>query len=98
MIYRGEILFVEENEPEKPETPNYSLILHHVRATDRVFFGPFKNMTEVDNFFKSNPEAKKVSKSIEVLISPTCPPEHWWNNQIADIEGKIYKEFEALMD
>jgi hypothetical protein len=55
-------------------------------------------MTEVDKFFKSHPEAKKVSKSIEVLISPTCPPEHWWNNQIADITGKIYEEFESLMD
>lgn len=98
MIYRGEVHFVDEKQSEETETPNFSIILHHVRATDRVFFGPFKNMSEVDKFFKSNPEARRISKSIEILISPTCPPEHWWNNRIANTEGNIYKEFEAIMD
>lgn len=58
--------------------PDYHIILHHTRSTDRVFFGPFKNMTEVDDWYKSNPYASQVQNSIEILISPYSNPEHWW--------------------
>jgi hypothetical protein len=58
--------------------PDYHIILHHVRATDRVFFGPFKNMTEVKDWYKTNPHAAQVKNSIEVLISPYSNPDDWW--------------------
>jgi len=58
--------------------PDYHIILHHTRATDRVFFGPFKNITEVENWYKTNPYASQVKNSIEVLISPYSNPEDWW--------------------
>ncbi len=59
---------------------HYQWIIHHTRATDRVFFGPFNSLTEVDNFFKNNPKAKTVSRGLELLVSPDCPPEQWWYN------------------
>ena len=58
--------------------PDYHIILHHTRATDRVFFGPFKNITEVQDWYKTNPHASQVKNSIEVLISPYSNPEDWW--------------------
>jgi hypothetical protein len=58
--------------------PDYHIILHHTRATDRVFFGPFKNITEVENWYKTNPHSSQVKNSIEVLISPYSNPEDWW--------------------
>ena len=73
MIKKVKSIFV------KPKTQlNYQIILHHTRATDRVFFGPFKNMTEVKNWYATNPYAHEVKNSIEILISPYSDPEHWW--------------------
>lgn len=60
------------------EQPDYQIILHHTRATDRVFFGPFKNMTEVKNWYAINPHAHQVKNSIEILISPYSDPDYWW--------------------
>jgi phage terminase large subunit len=58
--------------------PDYHIILHHTRATDRVFFGPFKNITEVQDWYKTNPHASQVKNSIEVLVSPYSNPDDWW--------------------
>lgn len=63
---------------EVDSQPDYHIILHHTRATDRVFFGPFKNMTEVQDWYKSNPHALQVKNSIEILISPYSNPDDWW--------------------
>ena len=58
--------------------PDYHIILHHTRATDRVFFGPFKNITEVQDWYRTNPHASQVKNSIEVLVSPYSNPDDWW--------------------
>lgn len=64
----------------KKQQQNYQWIIHHTRSTDRVFFGPFSSLTEVDNFFKNVPEAERVHRSLELIISPQCPPDQWWYN------------------
>lgn len=65
--------------PKKIQS-DYQWIIHHTRSTDRVFFGPFQSLTEVDNFFKNNPEALHVSRGLELLISPQSSPKQWWYN------------------
>jgi hypothetical protein len=65
---------------KKNKNQHYQWIIHHTRSTDRVFFGPFKSLSEVDNFFKNNPQAVHVSRGLELLISPHCPSEQWWYN------------------
>lgn len=59
--------------------PDYQWIIHHCRSTDRVFFGPFKNYQEIDNFFE-DPKNKGIQCSVELLISPTCPKDQYWYN------------------
>lgn len=62
-----------------PSPVHYSWIIHHVRATDRVFFGPFKSYKEVDSFF-DDPKNKNIHCSLELLISPDCPSDQYWYN------------------
>jgi hypothetical protein len=38
----------------------YQWILHHVRATDRVFFGPFESYEELDEFYETIPKAQQI--------------------------------------
>lgn len=64
---------------KKQSVPDYQFIVHHIRATDRVFFGPFKNHKELDAFFE-DPKNKGIHCSVELLISPTCPKEQYWYN------------------
>ena len=60
------------------EQPDYQMIIVHTRATDRVFFGPFKNMTEIKHWYSTNPETEKVYPSTQILISPHANPDEWW--------------------
>jgi len=62
-----------------PSAPDYQWIVHHCRSTDRVFFGPFKNFTELDAFF-DDPKNKGINCAVELLISPTCPKDQYWYN------------------
>jgi hypothetical protein len=83
------ILFKQKKQPQ-----HYQWIIHHTRATDRVFFGPFNSLTEVDNFFQNNPEAQRVSRGLELLISSQCPPKQWWYNPddfLKDNHSYLYK-------
>jgi hypothetical protein len=68
-----------KNENKIQPQQHYSWIIHHVRATDRVFFGPFKDYRQVDNFF-NDPKNKGIQCSVELLISPNCPKEQYWYN------------------
>lgn len=65
----------------KQELPHYQWIVCHNRSTDRVFFGPFKNFKELDEFFQ-DPKNERVQHSIELLVSPTCPKEQYWYNPL----------------
>ena len=68
--------FIKTN---SPQITHYSWIVHHTRATDRVFFGPFNNYVELDAFF-DDPKNKNIHCSVELLISPSCPKEQYWYN------------------
>jgi hypothetical protein len=69
----------KKNTPLIESQIHYSWIIHHVRSTDRVFFGPFKSYKEVDAFF-DDPKNKSIQCSLELLISPDCPQEQYWYN------------------
>jgi hypothetical protein len=71
----------QELNKQEEELPHYQWIVHHCRSTDRVFFGPFKNIKELDDFFK-DPKNERVQHSIELLISPTCPKDQYWYNPL----------------
>lgn len=61
--------------------PKYQWILHHTRSTDRVFFGPFESLAEIDEMYDTIPHAEHIHCSIELLINPfVCPKEQWWYN------------------
>lgn len=61
--------------------PQYQWILHHVRSTDRVFFGPFKSYEELDMFYETIPEANRIHCHVELLINPfIVPSSNWWYN------------------
>lgn len=64
--------------------PDYQIIVVHTRATDRVYFGPFKNITELNNWQVTNPAASRVSPSIQLLISPNANPDEWWYTSLND--------------
>lgn len=67
------------NRKKSEQLPHYQWIVHHCRSTDRVFFGPFKNHQELDEFF-DDPKNKGIQVGIELLISPTCPKDQYWYN------------------
>lgn len=72
-------LFKKKNKILTHSEIHYSWIIHHVRATDRVFFGPFSSYKQVDDFF-NDPKNKGIHCSLELLISPNCPKEQYWYN------------------
>lgn len=76
----------------KKELPHYQWIIHHCRDTDRVFFGPFKNHKELDDFF-DDPKNRGIQCGIELLISPTCPKEQYWYNPTEMLREKYSELF-----
>ena len=73
------ILKFLKNKKKTNFQPHYSWIVHHVRSTDRVFFGPFKSYKELDAFF-DDPKNKGIHCSVELLISSDCPKDQYWYN------------------
>jgi len=59
-------------------------IIRHDRATDSMYFGPFKSMTEADAFiFKfENHTTKGYSAGLTLLLNPNVTPEEWWYNPL----------------
>ena len=67
--------------------PKYQWILHHVRSTDRVFFGPFDSYDELDEFYQTIPEATRIQCHVELLINPfVCEPNKWWYNPMDELK------------
>ena len=77
IIFKLKSIF--KKELAKEPIQDYQFIIHHQRATDRVFFGPFKNYEELNKFFQ-NSKNSGVQHCVEILISPTCPKEQYWYN------------------
>lgn len=71
--------FFFNHNSDQPVERHYSFIVHHTRATDRVFFGPFNSYKELDQFF-ADPKNKNIHCVVELLISPNCPKEQYWYN------------------
>lgn len=66
--------------------PRYQWILHHVRATDRVFFGPFDSYQELDEFYETIPKAQQIQCCVELLINPfVCSSDNWWYNPMEEL-------------
>lgn len=67
--------------------PKYQWILHHTRATDRVFFGPFKSYEELDLFYETIENAERIHCSVELLINPFVATSlEWWYNPYDELE------------
>jgi hypothetical protein len=75
----------------------YQWILHHVRATDRVFFGPFESYEELDEFYETIPKAQQIHCCVELLINPFIT-EDWWFNPFDDLEKKYPELFKRKKD
>lgn len=73
------IKFISIFKKQQEHIPDYQFIVHHCRATDRVFFGPFKNHRELDAFF-DDPKNAGIQCAIELLISPNVSKEQYWYN------------------
>lgn len=67
--------------------PQYQWIIHHTRATDRVFFGPFSSYKEIDKFF-DDPKNQHIQCNVELLIGPDCPREQYWYNPLEELIEK----------
>ena len=69
--------------------PKYQWILHHVRSTDRVFFGPFNSYKELDEFYETIPNANRIHCCVELLINPfVASCDEWWYNPYDELEKK----------
>jgi hypothetical protein len=53
-------------------------IIVHTRATDRVYFGPFKDMEELDKWMKEVGSKRGVRGSIIPLMNPQGDPADFW--------------------
>ena len=79
--------------------PKYQWILHHVRATDRVFFGPFENFDEIDLFYQTIPRAEQVNCFAELLINPfECTADEWWFTEIDKLQEKNPELFKRKLE
>lgn len=80
---------------KKAPQKNYSWIICHTRATDHVYFGPFKDYAEVDSFYNSVPQAQRIQYNLQIMISPNCPPDQWWHNpldKLVAIQPELFKD------
>ena len=71
------------------DKPKYQWILHHVRSTDTVFFGPFENYKELDLFYETIEKAEQIHCYVELLINPfVAPCDEWWYNPYDELQKK----------
>jgi len=73
-----------EAQPPQP-APDYSnepqvagFIVVHTRATDRVYFGPFKTVEDIYEWSRKVGAPHRVSGSIYPLMNPQGDPEDFW--------------------
>jgi hypothetical protein len=67
-------LFSKRNKPE------YAWIIAHHRSTDVVYFGPFYNYKQLNEFY-SDPANKQIHRNLHLIILPgTSPDKYWYTN------------------
>lgn len=76
---------VGEPEDWQPVVGGWMIV--HTRATDRVFFGPFATLKELDEWMRDIGIPRGVSGSIVPLVSPSSDPANLWQDPV--IEGQI---------
>lgn len=71
-------------------------IIRHDRATDSVYFGPFKSITEAETFIVKfqNHTTKNYSPGLTLLLNPNLPAEEWWYNPL----DKLIKNHSYLLN
>jgi len=71
-------------------------IIRHDRATDSVYFGPFKSMTEAETFISKfqNHTTKGYGPGLTLLLNPNLPSEEWWYNPL----DKLIKDHSYLFE
>lgn len=76
---------VGEPEDWQPVVGGWMIV--HTRATDRVYFGPFATLKELDEWMRDTGIDRGVSGSVIPLVSPASNPANIWHDPV--IEGQI---------
>lgn len=76
-------------EPEDWQPVVGGWIIVHTRATDRVYFGPFATLKELDEWMEETGIDRGVSGSIIPLVSPASNPANIWHDPIIEDQIKI---------
>lgn len=75
------------------DNQDYQWIIVHTRATDIVYFGPFKNYEELDKFFE-DPKNRNIQCNVHLLISPSLDSKDYWYNP----QDKLLEVADYLFD
>jgi hypothetical protein len=68
----------------QPEVGGWILV--HTRATDRVYFGPFETLLEVEEWMRDVGRHRGVSPTLIPLVSPASNPDNLWQDPIRDFQ------------
>lgn len=72
------LVIKEIEDPYSNEPQVWGFLIQHIRATDIVYFGPFRTLDEVREWDETIGQKNRVAGAALPLMNPYGDPNHFW--------------------